>query len=150
MTDTHPGDRAADTEEAIHYHFDHHEIDWHDGTVWLISWLDDCGGYCAQRFYDDDLVDEDPASVTRPCPGPEDGVFATLDAVEAAMGEPLPALIYEALEGMNRPVADTDRDAWGRSFAFQIHHLLPDGTIATTWAPPWAENPLDPGCDLHG
>jgi hypothetical protein len=69
-------------------------VPWGDGTVWLISWFSDHDGYYAGRWYDPDEIgdDESPGSVRlRDCPGPEEGVFASLDAVEAAMGEPLPA-----------------------------------------------------------
>lgn len=145
MQDTHP--LEPNSTEPVLLPFEEHEVDWGDGTVWFISRLDDCGGYYVERFYDDDFLD-DPAMTTRCCPGPEVGVFATLEAIEAAMGDELPHRIRDALDVAWRPLDDDDRDAWGHVFAYQIHHLLGDGTIVTTWAPPWADDPLDPRWDL--
>ncbi len=118
-------------------------VDWGDGTVWLISWFSDHDGYYAERWYDPDELgdDESPASVRlRDCPGPEKGVFASLDAVEAAMGEPLPTEVRAQLELQATAHPCTCRHAWGVAFATDVTHLLEDGSLVTTWAPPWAED----------
>ncbi len=125
---------------------DEEAIDWGDGTVWFVSWLDDHDAYHAERWYDPDEFDADDADATarsRDCPGPEEGVFASLDVVEAAMGEPLSADVRARLECEAAANPSSCRHEWGVAFACEGTHLLADGTMVTTWAPAWAEDPLD-------
>ncbi len=98
-------------------------------------------GLCAGRWYD---PDEDASTELRDCPGPEEGVFASLEALEAAMGEPLPGDVQARLEREAAAYPCHERDAWGVIFVIEVTHLLDDGTLINTWAPGWAEDPLDP------
>ena len=145
-----PGQRVVNKEQ---------EIEWDDGSVWFISWFSDHGGFYADRWFFEDEPDDDETHELvddetppePPCPTsyvPQEGVFASLDAVEAAMGEPLPAAVRAELERQAAAHPCTCRDAWGVAFATEVHHLLADGTLVTTWAPPWADDPLDPTWDL--
>ena len=124
-----------------------HDLDWNDGTVWFISWMDDAAGFLAERWYDPDAADD--ADDWRDCPGPEEGLFASLETLEVAMGERLPEDLRAQLEYEARcnPLHESERGAWGRAFALEVHHLLPDGNIVTTWAPPWADDPFDRSWD---
>lgn len=65
-------------------------------------------------------------------------MFASLDAIEAAMGEPLPPLIRSHLEGLNRQRDPALRTVWNEALSMECHHLLPNGSIVTRHAPPWA------------
>ena len=61
-------------------------VNWDDGSVWFLGWLD-CGGIFAQRWYEPDDGDEVAFSPWRDCPGPDLGAFASVDALEAATDE---------------------------------------------------------------
>ncbi len=116
---------------------------WPDGTVWFLYWMQEFDGYYAERWYDDELEDDD-LERPRDCPGPGEGIFASLTAFEAAMDEPLPQDVWLSLELDAALLPCSSRDAWGVAFVAEVHHLLNNGTITTTWAPAWADDPLDP------
>ena len=42
-------------------------VDWDDGSVWFLSRLE-CGGICAQRWYEPDDVEADNFGPWRDCP----------------------------------------------------------------------------------
>lgn len=134
MTDTTPTDPETPDVSLL---YDDHEIDWHDGTFWFIGWSDCWNSYLADRVYNEDLLDDDDHAF-RSCPGPEFGMFSSLDAIEAAMGEPLPPAIRSHLEGLYREPDEEVKDAWNETLSMQCHHLLPDGSIATKTVPPWS------------
>lgn len=135
MTDTTPTD--TETPDDVSFLFDDHEIDWDDGTFWFVGWSHVWNSYFADRVYDEELIDEDDHTF-RSCPGPEFGMFASLDAIAAAMGEPLPPTVRHHLEGLQRPPDEEVRAAWNGALSMECHHLLPDGSIVTKYAPPWA------------
>lgn len=137
-----------DVDELIEQLPREHSVDWNDGSIWFIRWMRDCGGYNDDRWFNTDDPTEDPLP-ERSCPGPEDGVFATVEAIEVAMGERLPDAMRDRLADESRwhPLHEDDKPAWGRTYAFEVTHLLDDGTLVSTWAPPWADNPLDPAWD---
>jgi hypothetical protein len=124
-------------------------VNWDDGSVWFLGRLD-CGGIFAQRWYEPDDVDEDAFGPWRDCPGPDLGVFASVDALEAAMAAPLPEEIYNLfyVDDVGSIVTDDEKAAWGRIYALEVAHLLEDGSLVETWAPPWADDPLDPIWDI--
>lgn len=126
------------------------EICWGDGTSWIIGWSSDWGAYFAERIVAEDPLDEMDDSEFRTCPGPEGGMFATVAAVEVAMGEALPARIRDHLDSQRRPMDDTVRAVWRDPWLIEVSHLLPDGTLVTNHAPPWADDPLDPKWDGGG
>ncbi len=122
---------------------------WPDGTVWFLDWMQEFDGYYAERWYDpDDFEDDDDLGHLRDCPGPEEGIFASLDAIEVAMGEQLPQDVWLSLELESALLPCIDHEAWGVAFAAEVHHLLVNGTIVTTWAPAWADDPLDPRWEI--
>lgn len=120
-------------------------VEWDDGSYWTLGRLD-CGGICAQRWLEE--VDDD--GPCRDCPGPDIGVFASVDGVEAAMGAELPPEVYDHfyVADVASIVHEDEKASWGRSYALEVTHLLEDGRLVDTWAPPWADDPLDPRWDI--
>ena len=66
------------------------------------------------------------------------------------MGAPLPEEIYNLfyVDDVGSIVTDDEKAAWGRIYALEVAHLLEDGSLVETWAPPWADDPLDPIWDI--
>jgi hypothetical protein len=134
----------TETPADVSFLFDDHEIDWHDGTFWFVGWSSCWSTYFAERVYDEDLLDAEDDSAFRTCPGPESGMFASLDVIETAMGEALPTAVRDHLDGLRRPPDDAAKAAWCQPPTMECHHLRPDGTIVTSHAPPWSDDPHDP------
>lgn len=65
-------------------------VEWQDGSTWIIAWESQFGRYFAQRWFPENLgldTVEDVEEIA--CPGPEEGLFATLEVLEVAMGQPI-------------------------------------------------------------
>lgn len=82
------------------------------------------------------------------CPFPILGVYDTLETVERAMGMQIPATIRAA--ACRRPLFADPRGAqraWGRIWATEVHRTGDDGSILSTFAPAWEDNPYSPVWD---
>lgn len=126
-------------------------VEWRDGSIWIVAWESQFGCYFAQRWYPEDLGLEAIEGVERiDCPGPEEGLFQTLETLEVAMGEPIPDGIWATLRRREHsfPLRDPDKEGWGTVFACEVHRIGPDGEIVTSFAPPWADDPESPEWDL--
>ena len=120
-------------------------VEWEDGSEWAISWFKDGGAFFAQRsFFDErwffDEEDEDYLD----CPGPDLGLFDSLDTLELAMGRPLPADIRQELLSHSEahPISEDSLRAWGGIVAYEVHRVAPDGEIVPTFAPPGTADPF--------
>ncbi len=86
---------------------------WPDGTVWFFSWMQEFDGYYAERWCDpDELEDDDDLEPLPDCPGAEEGIFGSPDAIEDAMGESLPHDIWLSLELESALLPCISREAW--------------------------------------
>lgn len=129
------------------------DVETRDGCTWIISWLQEAQGFLAQGWPLGELIDDDeaqPAAVPCTCPGPDVGIFDTLETIEAAIGEPIPGAIRAELllEQQCNPIHDCDKDSWDAASAFEIERLGDDGVIWSSFAPTWAEDPMDPRWDV--
>ena len=115
-----------------------------DGSFWGVEWMPDAAAFYAQRWFPDDVDDDVPADTTFiDCPGPDLGLFDTLDTLELAIGGPIPPQIRGELEidqHYNPPPTDL-AEQWGHSVAYEICRTGRDGQIISTFAPPWADDP---------
>lgn len=61
------------------------------------------------------------------------------------MGAPLPEKFYNLfyVDDVGSIVTDDEKASCGRIYALEVAHLLEDGSLAETRAPPWADDPLD-------
>lgn len=113
-------------------------VEWEDGTIWFLSWIQEAGSFSAERWSDE---------ATGPCvdtPGPDAGLFEDLETLEAAMGRPLPPAVRQELLNFSErfPMADDMREDWGVSVAFAITRRHPSGEFIDTFAPPGTADPF--------
>jgi len=115
-------------------------VDWEDGSDWVLSWVQDAGEFFAQRWF----LDEDDDHSYLDCPGPDLGLFESLETLEVAMGRSIPADVRDKILRYSRthPITQDSLDAWGVSVEYEIERLGPDGEIVATIAPPGAEDPF--------
>lgn len=123
-------------------HDDEWTVAWEDGSEWVLSWVQDAGAFFAQRWFDDE--DDDRAYLD--CPGPDVGLFESLETLEVAMGRPIPEDVRDELleYSRSRPIRQDDLDAWGVSVEYEIERLTPNGEVIGTTAPPGTANPFAP------
>jgi len=114
--------------------------DWEDGSYWVLSWVQDAGAFFAQRWFPDEEYDLPCLD----CPGPDVGLFESMETIEATMGRGIPADIRAKLLRYSEayPITQEALDSWGVSVAFEIERLAPDGKIIGTFAPPGTKNPF--------
>lgn len=115
-------------------------VDWEDGSYWVLSWVQDAGAFFAQRWFPDKEYD----LLYLDCPGPDVGLFESMETIEATMGRAIPADIRAKLLRYSEayPITQEALDSWGVSVAFEIERLAPDGEIIGTFAPPGTKNPF--------
>ncbi len=115
-------------------------VKWEDGSEWAISWFQDGGAFFAQRWF----FDEEDEDCYLDCPGPDVGLFDSLDTLELAMGRPLPAHIRQELLSHSEahPISEDSLRAWGGIVAYEVHRVAPDGEIVPTFAPPGTADPF--------
>jgi hypothetical protein len=115
-------------------------VDWEDGSYWALSWVQDAGAFFAQRWFPDEEHDLPYLD----CPGPDVGLFESVETVEAAMGGAIPAEVRAKLLRYSEayPITQDALDSWGVSIAYEIERLAPGGEIISTFAPPGTENPF--------
>lgn len=116
------------------------EVEWEDGTIWFLSWLQDAGSFMAERWYPDDGPDGPYVG----CPGPDDMLVESLETLESAMGRPIPPDVRMELLKIGEcfPFTDEMRSSWTEYNAFSITRLHPSGEFVDTFAPPGAEEPF--------
>lgn len=124
-------------------------VDATDGCTWLVSWFQQEGAYFAQAWFFG--VDEDPPVEQEvcTCPGPEVGVFDTLGTLEVAMGRPFPRAVRRQLvrQSLRFPQPERERKDWRIECAVELHRTDRDGTIYSSFAPVWADDPWHPRWD---
>lgn len=115
-------------------------VDWEDGSYWVLACVQDAGAFFAQRWF----PDEDYDLPYLDCPGPDVGLFESIETVEATMGRAIPADVRSALLRHSEayPITKESLDSWGVSVAYEIERLAPDGEIIRTFAPPSTKNPF--------
>lgn len=128
-------------EDEVDMYEDEGIVEWEDGSEWALSWTQDAGAFFAQRWF----LDEDDDHHYIECPGPDLGLFESLETLEAAMGRSIPNDIKERLLSCSkaRPITQEALNAWGVSVEYEIERLAPDGEIVGTYAPPGAANPFE-------
>jgi len=126
-------------EEEVDMYEDEWIVDWEDGSYWALSWVQDAGAFFAQRWF----LDEDCDLPCLDCPGPDVGLFESMETVEATMGRAIPADVRAKLLRYSEayPITQEALD-WGVSVAYEIERLAPDGEIIGTFAPPGTRNPF--------
>src|SRR5438477_10620855 len=89
------GDRSNDSGgELVMRLIQEWTVDMTDGSFWGVEWMPDAAAFYAQRWFPDDVDEEVPADATVfDCPGPDLGLFDTLDTLELAIGGPIPPRI---------------------------------------------------------
>jgi len=127
-------------EEAVDMYEDEWIVDWEDGSYWVLLWVQDAGAFFAQRWFPDEECDLPYLD----CPGPDVGLFESMETIEATMGRAIPADVRAKLLRYCEayPITQEALDSWGVSVAFEIERLAPDGEIIGTFAPPGTKNPF--------
>jgi len=74
-------------------------VEWEDGTEWVISWLQDAGAFFAQRWF----LDEDDEHSYLDCPGPDLGLFDSLDTLELRWDGPCRRTFDKRFSATARP-----------------------------------------------
>src|SRR5438067_962658 len=89
------GDRSNDSGgELVMRLIQEWTVDMIDGSYWGVEWMPDAAAFYAQRWFPDDDYENVPADATFiDCPGPDLGLFDTLDTLELAIGGPIPPRI---------------------------------------------------------
>jgi hypothetical protein len=106
-----------------------------DGSSCEVTWDRDWASYGAQRFDDEEAIEDGHEWVD--CPGPDTGLFDDLEAIEIAMATPIPEDVRHALlaERAAFPPDPAVLRYWGESVAFEVYRSTPDGRVVATYGP---------------